>query len=42
MNWQEFIDSMVGDKETFTNTEVRSLVEKALRYECDKWLSQEH
>lgn len=42
MNWQEFIDLAVGDKEVFTNKEVRTLIGKAIRYECDKWLSQEH
>lgn len=41
MNWQDFIESEVGSKRTFTADEVRSLLLKALKYECDKWIKHD-
>lgn len=37
MNWSEYIDKEVGDKPAFSNEEVRSLVRRALEFECDNW-----
>lgn len=42
MNWQEFTDNIVGDKPTFSNKEVRSIVSKALQFVTDCWVNQTH
>lgn len=38
MNWQQYIDSVVGEKESFTNKEVRDMILNSLKFECDSWV----
>lgn len=40
MNWRQFTDSIVGDKETFTQKEVRDIVFKTMHYVTDCWVNQ--
>lgn len=40
MNWRDFIDYIVGDKQTFTNKEVRDIVRKTLEYESNCWVNK--
>lgn len=40
MNWQEWTEKMVGEKENFTRKEVQEIVRKTLGYECDCWVNQ--
>ena len=40
MNWRQFTDSIVGDKETFTQKEVRDIVLKTMQYVTDCWVNQ--
>lgn len=37
MNWQQFTDHVVGHKPTFTNKEVRDIVQQTLCYASDNW-----
>lgn len=40
MNWRQFADHIVGDKETFTQKEVRDIVFKTMHYVTDCWINQ--
>ncbi len=40
MNWKDYIDSAIGDKEIFTADEVRRIVRKTLEWECDAWVKK--
>lgn len=40
MNWRQFTDHIVGDKETFTQKEVRDIVFKTMHYVTDCWINQ--
>lgn len=35
--WAQWIEHIVGDKESFTNAEVRSIVRKTLGYSTECW-----
>lgn len=40
MNWKDYTDSVIGDKETFTADEVRRIVRKTLEFECEAWITK--
>ena len=40
MNWRQFADYIVGNKETFTQKEVRDIVFKTMHYVTDCWINQ--
>lgn len=37
MNWQQYIDKAVGDKPTFTNAEVRTILANGLKFDSTNW-----
>lgn len=40
MNWREFIDTTVGNRPTFTNQQVRDIVQRTLIYTTDNWVNK--